>query len=292
MTYRVTPNDVIFRFFNTLLLAVISFITFYPFIYMVMLSLSSGNVIGRFLLWPINFDITPYRLMLDQPGFFDALRISVMRASMGPFLTIIVSFMAGYALSKDYLWMRRFFSRYIIFALMFSPGMLPMYLNMVTLNLTNTFMVYIFPMMLHIMGIVLIRTYIQQMPRTLEESAYLDGANDLQVAFRIVMPLCKPVMAAIILFSFIDQWNAYMDTLLFNSMSPRLFTLQYNMQLFLARQQVFSLTDFPDRHTFVNFNLISLRMAMTVILCIPVLIVYPFLQKYFIKGILIGSIKG
>ena len=292
MTYKLTAGDVVFRVFNTLLMFILGFITFYPFVYMVMLSFSSGSVIGRFLIWPINFDLTPYRMLLNQPNFFSSLRISIMRSLFGPFFTIMVSFMAGYALSKEYLWKRRFFSRFIIFALMFSPGMLPMYLNMVALNLTNTFLVYIFPMMLHVFGIVLIRTFIQQMPRTLEESAYLDGANDLQVAFRIVLPLCKPVLAAIILFSFIDQWNAYMDTLLFNSMTPRLFTLQYNLQLFMAHQQIFSLTDFPDRHTFVNFNVISLRMAMTVVLCIPVLIVYPFLQKYFIKGVMIGSIKG
>lgn len=281
-----------FHFVNALIMIVISCITFYPFVYMVMLSLSGGDTFGRLLIYPIGFTTLSYELMLYRLNFMDGLIVSIARSTIGPFCTLFVIFMGAYVLSHRNLIFHKFFSRYVVFAMYFSAGLLPVYLNISQLGLTGTFAVYIIPLLVSVFGLILIRTFIESLPASLEESAFIDGANHLQVAFKVVLPLCKPVLAAILLFEFVGQWNAYVDTLLYNPHSPQFFTLQYILSNFLARQLTFSPTDFVTRQAMESFSQESLRMAMTVVVCIPVLIVYPFLQKYFVKGILIGSIKG
>ena len=284
--------DALFEIGNSFIMLIVSIVSFYPFVYMVMLSFSSGNVFGKALLWPQNFNIIPYQMLITKVDFFSGFPVSILRSTIGPLLTIFVSFMAAYALSRDDLLFRKQISRIIVFSMYFSAGLLPVYMNMASLHLTNTFLVYIIPRMLNAFEMILIRTYIQSMPRTLEESAMLDGANDLKIAFRIIFPLCLPVIAAVLLFEFVGQWNAYTDTLLYNAQRPNLFTLQYILSNFLAKNVNILTTDFSNRAAYDSFNINALRMAMTVLLCVPIVIVYPSLQKYFVKGIMVGSIKG
>jgi putative aldouronate transport system permease protein len=174
----------------------------------------------------------------------------------------------------------------------FSAGLLPVYLNIANLGLTGSFWVYILPYLVTVFGLILIRTFIENLPKSLEESAALDGANDMQIAFRIIFPLCLPVIAAITLFEFVNHWNNFTDTLLYNMHTPRLFTLQYVLSNYLVSMFTFSAHDFADRAALMEFNFQTVRMAMSVVICLPIMIVYPFLQRFFIKGILVGSIKG
>ncbi len=292
MNKKSNAGDYLFNALNAIVMVIVCLATFYPFIYMIMLSFSGGDTYGRILLWPHGFTTLAYDLMLNKVKFLDSLTISVIRSTLGPILTISVIFMGAYALSRQDLVFRKLFSRYIIFAMYFSAGLLPVYLNISKLKLTGTFLVYIIPYLVNIFELILIRTFIAEMPRSLEESAVIDGADDFQVAFRIVFPLCLPVLAAVTLFEFVNQWNMYADTLLYNASKSKLFTLQYSLSNYLSRQMNFSPTDFISKSAQQNYSLESLRMAMTVVVCIPVAIVYPFLQKYFVKGILIGSIKG
>lgn len=285
-------SESIFRIVLGIVMVLVLFVTMYPFIYMLMLSLSSGITYGKMLFWPQGFTVIAYELMISKVKFLDSAMVSVIRATVGPVCTVLVIFMSAFALSQNRLIARKLFSRYVVFSMYFSAGLLPVYLNISGLRLTGTFWVYIIPYLVSAYELILIRTFIQDMPRSLEESATIDGANDLQTAFRVVFPLCLPVLAAVTLFEFVNQWNAYTDTLLYNAHVPQLFSLQYSLSNYLSKQMSFSPTDFISKQAQQSFNLDSLRMAMTVVVCLPIAVVYPFLQRYFIKGILVGSIKG
>ena len=287
-----TVGNVLFHCVNALIMGIVLFTTLYPFIYMVMRSFSSGSTYGKFLLWPSGFTTVAYRMMILKVSFFDGALVSVARSTICPVCTILCIYMAAYSLSKENLIGRKVLSRVITFSMYFSAGLLPAYLNMVSLNLTKTFFVYLIPCLSDAFSMILIKTYIEDMPRSLEESATIDGANDLQIAFSVVFPLCMPVLAAVTLFAFVGQWNAYTDTLLYNSNSPDLFTLQYMLNNLLNATLNVSPTDIQNQVERQSFNGENLKMAMTVVICIPVLIVYPFLQRYFVKGIMVGSIKG
>ncbi|TBL69098.1 carbohydrate ABC transporter permease [Paenibacillus thalictri] len=286
-------SDAVFNLVNFLIMLTVVIATFYPFVYMILLSLSSGNTYAKILLVPLGFSFKAYESIFTQVNYLDGLKISVARSIIGPVCTIVVIYMGAYALSRTELIFRKFFSRYVIFAMYFSAGILPVYLNISSLYLTGTFWVYILPNLVSVFGLILIRTFIQELPRSLEESAFIDGASDFQVAFRIVFPLCFPVLAAVTLFEFIHQWNSFGDTLLYNSSNSKLFTLQYILSNYLKNGTASSATDMMKLNEggMNNFTLESVKMAMTVIVCIPIVIVYPFLQKYFIKGLLVGAIK-
>lgn len=285
-------SDVLFFGVDAIVMAVVVISTIYPFIYMVMRSFSSGSTFGKILLWPSEPTTIAYRMMIEKVNFFDGAVISILRSTICPVCTILCIYMAGFSLAKEDLIGRKFLSRFITFSMYFSAGLLPAYMNMVSLHMTGTFYVYLIPCLVNAFNMILIKTYIQDLPRSLEESAEIDGANDAQVAFLVVFPLCLPVLAAVMLFEFVGQWNAYTDTLLYNSNVPELYSLQYMLSNLLNATLRVSPSDIQSQVERQRFNSDALKMAMTVVVCLPVLIVYPFLQKYFVKGILIGSIKG
>lgn len=287
-----TISGILFDCINGLLMAAIIIMTLYPFIYMVMRSFSSGSVYGKILLWPSEPTLVSYEMMFEKVNFFSGIKVSLLRSTICPVCTILTIFMAAYSLSKEDLIGRKVLSRFISFSMYFSAGLLPTYMNISSLHLKSTFLVYLIPALANVFNMILIKTYIQDMPRSLEESATIDGANDLQIAFRVVFPLCMPVLAAVLLFEFVGQWNAYTDTLLYNSNNPELYTLQYLLSNLLNSTLNISPTDIQNQAERQRFSSEALKMGMTVVVCIPVVIVYPFLQKYFVKGILVGSIKG
>ena len=200
-------SESIFRIVLGIVMVLVLFVTMYPFIYMLMLSLSSGITYGKMLFWPQGFTVIAYELMISKVKFLDSAMVSVIRATVGPVCTVLVIFMSAFALSQNRLIARKLFSRYVVFSMYFSAGLLPVYLNISGLRLTGTFWVYIIPYLVSAYELILIRTFIQDMPRSLEESATIDGANDLQTAFRVVFPLCLPVLAAVTLFEFVNQWK-------------------------------------------------------------------------------------
>lgn len=289
---RTSFGDSVFDAVNALFMIFVSIVTFYPFYYLVMLSFSGSNTYGKFLLVPKDFSVDAYVAMTVRINYFSGLTVSIARSIIGPVCTLFIIFMCAYILAKPDLVARKFFSRYIVFSMYFSAGLLPVYINISQLKLSGTFLVYILPALVNAYEMILIRTFIEGNPPSLAESALIDGANDFQIAFKIVFPLCLPVLAAVGLFEFINQWNAYVDTLLYNSFNPELFTLQYILTSYLKSNMIINAYNLALRETNLRFSLDSLRMAMTVIVCIPIVIVYPFLQKYFIKGLLIGSVKG
>jgi putative aldouronate transport system permease protein len=221
-------------------------------------------------------------------GFF----ISLARSTLGPAFMVIVTSMAAYALARDDLVGRKFLNKYFIFTMYFSGGMIPLYLVMKGLNLTGSFWVYIIPGMFGAFNFVLVRTYIENIPSSLEEAALIDGASYITAFFRVVLPVCIPVLAAIVLFSCVGHWNAFTDTRLYNSMHRELFTMQYVLYNYLASTQTYSVEQALALGSMTELSPESIRMAITIITIVPVMCVYPALQKHFASGLLIGAVKG
>jgi putative aldouronate transport system permease protein len=220
-------------------------------------------------------------------GFY----ISVSRSVIGAATMIIVSSMAAYVLAKDDFLHIKGLRIFFLMTMYFSGGLIPTYLVVKTLGLTGTFAVYILPGMANVFNMILIRTYIESLPKSLEESATIDGANDIFVFFKIIMPLCIPVIAAVALFTFVGQWNSYIDAQIYNYKKPNLYPLQYILYNYLA---AFTPTKEMAQQQAGTMKVTtqSVKMAITIITIVPVTLVYPILQRYFISGILMGAVKA
>jgi len=284
-------GDLTFDLVNTLYMLVLLMLMLYPFVYVLMYSFSDPSLVyGKLLFYPLGFSLDSYLQCFVTPNVIHGALISIARSLIGPLATIIVIFSGAYALSKKKLVARKFFSRFVIFTMYFNAGIIPMYILMVTLGLKGTFFVYILPYLPSIFLMILIRTYLENLPVELEESAYLDGANDFTIAFKVYLPLCLPIVAAVALFECVNQWNYFQDTLFYNAEISKNHTLQYVMVTFIQNSP--QSLESAEGGGGNNFTSTSLRMAMTVITIVPIALVYPFLQKYFVKGLMIGSIKG
>lgn len=266
-------------------------ICIYPFIYIISYSLSDpSSFSGGFLLFPKGFNYQAYIVAFSTPALLNAFLISVLRTIIGPIMMVIVTSMAAYSLTLDKLPGVKFFRKYFILTMYFSGGLIPFYIIVKSLMLSGTFLVYIIPLMVSVFSMVLIKTYIESLPAELSESAFIDGANEFVVYWKILFPICKPIIAAVILFDAVNQWNSFMDTQFFNTMERSLYTLQYVLYLTLSATVDYRSGSLSQYSNVVNPQ--SLKMAITIITVIPITLVYPFLQKYFAKGLLIGAIKG
>lgn len=286
-------GGLIFDCFNSVLMLLVFIVMLYPFVYVLNYSVSSPSEVGNsLLLIPVGFNLNSYKVLLKDASIYRALLVSISRSIIGPATMIVFSGMAGYVLSKSNLVFGKFFRWMIFFTMYFSAGLIPLYLLIRNLSLTNSYLVYIIPTMVNAYNIVLIRTYIESLPSSVEEAALIDGANEFQVYWRVLFPVCLPVNAAVILFSAITHWNDFLSTQLYNAMEPSLYTMQYVLYNALAVQLQRSLEDAMRNISESTTTGQSLKMAITVVTVVPIVCVYPFLQRYFVSGLMVGSIKA
>lgn len=220
---------------------------------------------------------------------------STLRTLLGAGTGIIATMMVAYVLSRKDFTGRRFIAAMFAFTMYVSGGMIPGFLLIRNLGLLNTFAVYIVPGIIGVYYIYIARSFIDGIPWTLQEAALIDGANDLQIFFRIVLPLCKPVIATIGLYYAVQHWNTWFDTYLFNSSSDHLTTLQYELMKVLNNSNTQASGNMirakANQATTKVVTPQSIRMAITIVATLPILIVYPFVQKYFVSGMTLGAVK-
>lgn len=280
-----------FDILNAVYMLLLLIVTLYPFIYVLMYSFSTpSQAYGKFLVFPVGFTLDSYLSCLKSSNVLHGAFISLARSTIGPISTIIVIYFGAYALSKKKLIARGFLTKLVVFTMYFNAGLIPMYILMVKLGLKGTFLVYVLPYLPSIFMMILMRTYIEGLPADLEESAYLDGANDFTIAVKVYLPLCMPIIAAAGLFECVNQWNHFQDTLFYNAENSKYHTLQYVLVNFIQNSP--QSLEAAETGGGGEYTTTSLRMAMTVLTILPIASVYPFLQKYFVTGLLIGSIKG
>ena len=266
----------------------------YPFYYIIIYSLSDpSKITPGFMLFPRGLSFVAYSDIIADRKVPNAFMVSVLRSLSGTACMLFVTSMAAYVMSKRVLIGHRYISRYIILTMYISAGMIPNYQLIYNLGLAHTFWVYILPGLMSVFSLVLIRTYIESIPASLEESAMIDGASYFRSFAYIVLPMCQPIIATVALFSIVGQWNAYTDTMFYNAADTKLHTLSYVLMQYLKVNSASIETAQRNmKLRTIKPNAQMIKMAITTITMLPIMLVYPALQKYFVKGIMIGAIKG
>ena len=299
MKYRKSAGDICFNILNHSFMVLFALACMLPFYYIFINTISDNTLVSRGLitLLPKGIHFSNYMQILKISGLFNSLQISVGRTVFGTAITILGTTFLGYALSRPELWKRKIWYRFVIITMYFNAGIIPWYINMKNLGLVNNFLAYILPGIISPFSLVLFKTYVESIPPSLEESADLDGAGYLAKYFRIVMPLCKPIVATLIVFAAVGQWNSFMDTL-FLMTDQKLFPMQFMLFQYLNESNALadSLRQASAGGMDVNLSAIltpsSVKMTISMVVVLPILFIYPFFQKYFVNGIMIGAVKG
>ena len=281
--------------------AIFAFVCVYPFYYIFINSISANNLSerGKVILYPIGIHFQNYINVAKIPGLLNAAKISVLRTVIGTALTVIVAGFLGYMFTRQTLWKRKLWYRFVVVTMYFNAGIIPWYLTMNKLGLTNNFWGYIFPTIIQPFYIILCKTFCESVPQELQDAGEIDGAGTLRIFFSIMLPVIKPILATIAIFAAVAQWNSFQDTLLLMTNTDKYNTLQY--VLFQYINQANSLKALISSTT-TSTNLAatlaraatatSVRMTVTVVVVLPVMMIYPFFQRFFTKGIMIGAVKG
>ncbi len=288
---HIHPAEVLFDFFNALLMLAIVVIMAYPFIYVLIYSLSDpARIRPGLLFFPQGFTLSSYKVIAQNPVILQGVFISVARSVLGTVTMLLVTSAAAYGLSKRNLIGGRFLRLFFTLTMYFSGGIIPSYLLIKSLGLTNNFFVYIIPNMVNVFNMILIRTFIEGIPPSLEESALIEGAHEVRIFTHIIIPMSTPVLAAVGLFTFVNQWNSFVDVQIYNFMKSELYPLQYILYNYLMSQS----QSIEQAKRSLNVSAIStqsLKTAITIITILPVFFIYPVLQRYFVSGLMIGSVK-
>ncbi|WP_373231971.1 carbohydrate ABC transporter permease [Cohnella sp.] len=278
------------------LLIVTSIITLYPFLNVLAISLndSTDSVRGGITVFPRSFTLDNYKAIFAYNTLFTGFKISLLRTLIGSALGLISASMLAYTLARRDFQGRKFVSTYLAVTLYVTAGLIPFYILIKDLNMMNTFAVYVLPGIVSAFNVFVVRSFIDGIPYEVQESAKIDGANDFTIYWRIILPMTKPALATIGLFLAVGQWNSWFDTYLYNGSAEHLTTLQYELVKVLQSTTNNS-GDYRTQNFVQNVSKVSpdsIKMAITIFVSVPILLVYPFLQRYFVKGLTLGSVKG
>lgn len=295
---RGKKRDVVFPVVNTLFLCLLMFVTLYPVLNTIAISFNDGidAVRGGIGIFPRVFSVEAYRSLLTDEQIYNAFFISVARTVITTILNVVLTSMLAYTLSRREYLLRRFITLAMVLTMYINAGLIPNYLLISkTLKLGKTFWVYIIPTMFSCFNMIVIRTYILGLPEALVESARIDGANDLRIFWQIIFPLCTPVLATVALFVAVGSWNQWFDTQLYNGSKKHLYTLQYLLKMKLATSMQSMNAANTSTDALANASKstpVTIRCAITVVSALPIMVVYPFLQRYFVTGMVLGGVKG
>ncbi|MBQ3079350.1 MAG: carbohydrate ABC transporter permease [Clostridia bacterium] len=291
-------KDIVFPVVNTIILCLIMFITLYPVINTVAISFNDGTdaLRGGIHLWPRVFSLEAYRALLNDDLIYSSFFISVSRTVITTLLNLFFTSMLAFALSRKEYVLRKPITMIMVLTMYVNAGLIPNYLLISkTLNLARSFWVYIVPTMFSCFNMIVIRTYIVGLPEALAESARIDGAGDIRIFWQIIFPLCTPVLATVALFVAVGSWNQWFDTFLYNGSKKDLYSLQYYLKMKLATTQQSANSAQATADQLKNTTQttpVTIRCAITVVSALPILVVYPFLKRYFVTGMVLGGVKG
>ncbi len=285
----------IFDIFNVSFFILLSFLMLYPFWNVFVVSISDYKEYAAkvFYLWPETFNLESYKFIFSTSEIFNSMKVTVTITLLGTLIAILMTTMAAYALSKKDLPGRNVFFTYIILTMFFGGGLVPYYINMKRLGLVDSLWVLILPGAMSTYNMIIIKNYFNTLPESLEESAAIEGANDIQILLRIIIPISKPVIATFTLFYGVAFWNEWWHATLFIN-NQALFTLQKILRDMVVRNTVMSemASSYASASGAKFLHTENIKMATVIVATVPILMAYPFLQKYFAKGIMIGAVKS
>lgn len=294
-----TLGDKVMIFFIYSSLIILGFVTFYPFWNSAVISFNSGTdtALGGVTFWPRDFTMENYKIVFNDKRLIDGFIISVLRTAIGTFLAIICTATFAYGMTKRYLIGRNYYMIMCIVTLYFSGGLIPYFLLVRSLGLMDTFWVMVIPGLISVWNMIVYRSFFLALPAGLEESAKIDGCTNWGVLFRIVFPLSLPVIATLGLFTAVYHWNDWFTPSIFIN-DANLLPIQTKLQQILSAnimqeqmQQMDSAAKAAMSRMKNNITTKSLSMATMMVATVPIMLVYPFVQKHFVKGVLIGSLK-
>jgi putative aldouronate transport system permease protein len=298
--YKAKIEQYAFSFFNAAFMLIIVFIMLYPFWNTIAVSFNSAadTTRGGITFRPRVFTMQNYRVVFSDGTIYNAFFISVARTVIQTVSGVFLTSMLAYALSRrDYIF-RKPFTVILVLSMYINAGLIPNFFLIRSLGMYQTFWVYVVPGMISAFNFIVIRTYISNLPESIIESARIDGCGDFVIFTRIILPLCLPVLATIALFIAVGAWNSWFDTMIYNSGMPHLHTLQYKLMGYIESSQSQSKSAAAIGSMGMAQNIagsmvtpVSIRAAVTVVAALPILVVYPFLQRYFVTGINVGGVK-
>ncbi len=290
-------GEKIFTVINTIIMVLICIISVYPYLNQLAISLNDGRdaMAGGITIIPRKFTWENYVTVFSNPAFLQAAKISVLRVLCSTTLALLVTYSAAYGLTRRGLPYRKFLTLFLMLPGYIPVGTIPSYINISNMGLLDNFWVYILPGLFGFYNMIIIRSYLQELPPEMEESAKIDGANDLIIMFRIIFPMTLPVVACVALWVSVGAWNDWTSTLVYVT-DPDLHTLQYLMMRLVKEaetaNQMSMQAAMSKGQTVPTVTGDTVKAATLIITTLPILMLYPFLQKYFIKGINIGAVKG
>lgn len=298
--YRLTPGDIVFNICNYLFFTLFTITCIFPFWYLFVNTVSRNDYVQRGIVnfWPKGFNIQNYLALKDVGDLGSAFIVSVSRTILGTALMVVASAFIGYIVTKQEMWHRSFWYRFLVITMYFNAGLIPWYMNFAMLGMTNHYSAYIIPAIVAPYNIILVKTYIESIPAELEESAFIDGASYMMVFRKLIWPISKPILATIAIFGAVGHWNSFQDSLILMSGNANLFTLQHRLYIYLNQSSnLGALMNGADSSTAKSaieqaMNTKVIKYTISMVSVIPILCVYPFMQRYFEKGIMLGAVKG
>ena len=297
--HKYSGKDIVFYIFDYSFFIIFTISCIFPFYYLFINTISDAKLVssGSINFIPRGINIQNYLALKNATDLGNAVLVSVTRTIFGTAIMVIASAFVGYLVTKKEMWGRKFFYRFLVITMYFNAGLIPWYLNMQMLGLTNSFAAYIIPGIVAPYNIILVKTYIESIPAELEESAFIDGASFMQVFRKIVWPLSKPILATIAIFGAVGNWNSFQDSLILMSDSPNLYTLQHRLYIYLTTSNNLGAVmnkGGSGSNAALDYanNGMLIKYTVSMVSVIPILLVYPFMQRYFEEGIMLGAVKG
>lgn len=271
------------------ILILLTVVTIVPFMQVITISVSPASVANKFGLHliPTVFDFSGYGKVFTNPLIWRSYFNTIIRTFLGTGISMILLVLGAYPLSKKYLPNRKFWMAMIIFTMYFQGGLIPLYIQVKNLRLLNTIWSLVLPPAVSAFNLIIMRNFFQALPDEIEESAKVDGASDFQILIQIILPLSKSVLATVSLWCIVYHWNEWFNCMIYMKDSSK-FVLQYVLRQILLQ----GLDMGADVNQAVSVSSDSIKMATLIVAVLPILCVYPFVQKYFVKGVMIGSVKG
>lgn len=290
-------KNTLFDWINYVLMGIMAFIMLYPLWYCLVGSLNEGTdyLRGGVFFWPRKWSIASYRAVFMDSSIINAFAVTIAKCVVGTVTSVLCTTMVAYAITRPMLKMKKYYIPFFMFTMFFGGGLIPFYLLIVDLKLYDTFWVYILPSMFSAYNMIIIQSFIRDLPGELLESAKIDGANEYRIFFQMILPLSKPVLATISLFSVVGHWNSYFDSMMYTS-SPALQTIQLYLKKVITDPSMAkglgtaAAATIPGQALTLTPQVV--KLATMIVTALPVICVYPFLQRYFVKGVTMGAVKG
>lgn len=297
---KLTAGDATFSVINYVVFGIFTLICIYPFYYMVINTISANDLSasGAINFLPKGIHFENYKALFELNGLGSAALVSVGKTVIGTGLTVLATAFLGFMFSQEKMWKRKFWYRFIVITMYFNAGLIPMFITMKNLHLTNTFWVYIIPTIIQPFNIILVKTYVESLPKALQEAAEIDGAGIFKIFYKIILPTCTPILATVAIFAAVNQWNNYQDTLIYIT-DQKLYSLQYLLYTYINQASSLAAMVRNSGAGGVSAAALatqqtgtSIQMTVSVVVVLPILFIYPMFQRFFVKGIMIGSVKG